>query len=1698
MEKVKMKIKRHISLFLSIVIMVEFIGTIDLSVYANDQNDYCTDKISTFDSSYNMADDFDFLEYLVKHYTSDEVKNTIKYRTNDKTNCQNLVEYLNDNGLFQLSYAEWEAASFITNPSEIITECLDKETYYETILLRVLNSSVTSDNAIDWLNQGAIKNSVKMLKNITKFAEVNHYAYLLDRHTLISDLSESEVDKITTFSKNYIDSQPYKIFNKDLDFISDLLSVSKDVEQYSEKLASYCQLMELGDAVVDFLGGIKSNTSDKHLEKAIDRIIPIIEDSYISMLKTAVADGVITVGETALKKIVGDIWKKSLINLLENGVLYNGTVIVNSTFLAIGITKLIGNIAFSTDAKLDKYELMKALCSFEEAMNKAICELLNDNRQVDNYSNLLLESVAIFYQTYIVDTELQTELIKICKNDWVKFTSNQEFEKLLEISKNNKETYKTEYDSITIKSGACGNTLFWVITNDCELIVYGIGDTNDYTSTTLPWKDNLLDIKKIYISSFTNKIGTFFLYGLCNVNNSIAFNSVSIAEHNLDELNTNLLVNGDLKILGENKLLKKLDVNGSFTMDFVTCTFSVDEGATLNVKNNIFVSGGYWGLRAPRLENKGIVDVGGNANFEYTGYLIMHTDSAKLNIGGNFSHSGNYNEIDAGIISVKGDIDSKTKFGGTNTLVLNGNEPQKISALNAQNLTIYNTSVEGVTIVNPCYVYGKIQSEYTKIIDGKNINLSGGQIQGCYLGDLSVDNIIVKNDAEVKGNLYVTNDCRIASGCALTVDDFTMDFVTCTFSVDEGATLNVKNNIFVSGGYWGLRAPRLENKGIVDVGGNANFEYTGYLIMHTDSAKLNIGGNFSHSGNYNEIDAGIISVKGDIDSKTKFGGTNTLVLNGNESQTINASDFSTIEIYNSAGVIFNNYINVNVLFNHNGNKFVLEKGGTFVDYDDDGLLDNVDPYPAQVHYWQEIRRVEATCTSDGYYILYCSDCDQQKKVLIKKIEHNYILTNHINPTFESSGYDEYKCTACSNVKKVEIKALDGSALEAALDESKKRIDSKVYTDESIINVQIVYDKYKNSNIKFNNQSEVNDAASEVLESCNNLIVKDVVSGSINSNMTWTYTKSNSKLNISGIGEVPCYLNDTSPWYYCEPITEINFENGITSIEGNAFRNYHTIKSINFPSTLTTVNIRAFEYCDSVEELVIPDSVIFIGYGAFASLTSLKKVTVPASVGYASYAFEHDEQIEKITITPGVDGIMPECTRTNNVGFSFGSNIKYTGAFGPWRNANNAIVDIQYGVKSIGKNTFYGARISQLTIMDSVKEIGYQALKTISNTDVYVYNRDCVIDETNTNLSNVNIMIKNINDEFVKKEHTHNWSDWKYNNDAVYNSSSDYKDGTQTRTCSACGESETKEAPNTAFLRRRGNALSLESSITLATYITKDVVDYYDEVYVEFTRNGNTEKVYPSGKTLTSGSTVYCIFDYTGISPQALGDDVSITFYGIKDGVAYNGNAYKYSATDYIKSTLNKPTSSAKLKTLLVDLVYYGEACQVYQNYKTDNLLTDILTDEQKALHSTDDLDLTNIKNASYEICENRLVKFGTALRLNNSVEIAIPLNMTNVTLDDLSFKVKIGSRTLTYTYAENPDNFEKGKDGYWYFYFDGVYANQMSDEVFITAYKGDEQVSYTLKYSVESYAATVTDTKLKAVTDAMMRYGNSAKAYASK
>ena len=584
----------------------------------------------------------------------------------------------------------------------------------------------------------------------------------------------------------------------------------------------------------------------------------------------------------------------------------------------------------------------------------------------------------------------------------------------------------------------------------------------------------------------------------------------------------------------------------------------------------------------------------------------------------------------------------------------------------------------------------------------------------------------------------------------------------------------------------------------------------------------------------------------------------------------------------------------------------------------------------------------------------------------------------------------------------------------------------------------------------------------------------------------------------------CTVIDDNAFESCTSLKSVKLGSGMVTL-GNYVFMYNALKTINFPYNLESIGEGCFYRCGSLTgDYVLQSKLTSIGKDAFYDCSSINSIaitnpncdiyesntTIPLNIkikGHIGstaqkYAEEFGNEFEAI-YGETTQTVEPTCTEqgyTLHICDDCDSTYKtdFTDALGHnevFRKAKPATCEENGYTKgyvcSRCNEVFSGCEVIPAT--------GHTWNSGVKQNDGSTLYTCTVCSATKTE----------------QAEHTHTWSEWNYNGDAVYNSSKDYKNGTRTHTCSVCGVSETEEAPNTALLRKRGNALALESNITLATYVTKDVVDYYDEVYAEITRNGKTTKVYPCEKTLSANSTEYNIFDYKGISPQALGDEISITVYGIKDGTTYWGNTATYSATDYIKSSLADSSTDTNLKTLLVDLVYYGEACQMYQGYNTDKPLTDILTDEQKTFRSTGDLTLANIKNSSYATCDNRLVKLGTALRLSDSVELAIPLNMTDVTVNDLTMKVEVGNRTLSYSYAENPECFELGKDGYWYFYFNGLYANQLSDEVFITAYKGEEQVSYTLRYSAESYAATVKDEKLKAVTDAMMRYGNSAKVY---
>ena len=156
------------------------------------------------------------------------------------------------------------------------------------------------------------------------------------------------------------------------------------------------------------------------------------------------------------------------------------------------------------------------------------------------------------------------------------------------------------------------------------------------------------------------------------------------------------------------------------------------------------------------------------------------------------------------------------------------------------------------------------------------------------------------------------------------------------------------------------------------------------------------------------------------------------------------------------------------------------------------------------HNYQYSNVVKPTCTEKGYDLYLCTRCGQGNKVkYVDALGHAYSEkpTAHKYPTCNSKGYDEYTCSRCNGTKRDEIAALDGSALTSALDNAKKKMESGVFTDESVSACQKVCDKYQNAVNELHSQAEVDNATAEVTSAYENLVLKDVVTGTLDNSMT---------------------------------------------------------------------------------------------------------------------------------------------------------------------------------------------------------------------------------------------------------------------------------------------------------------------------------------------------------------------------------------------------------------------------------------------------------------------------------------------------------------------------------------------------------------------------------------------------------------------
>lgn len=264
---------------------------------------------------------------------------------------------------------------------------------------------------------------------------------------------------------------------------------------------------------------------------------------------------------------------------------------------------------------------------------------------------------------------------------------------------------------------------------------------------------------------------------------------------------------------------------------------------------------------------------------------------------------------------------------------------------------------------------------------------------------------------------------------------------------------------------------------------------------------------------------------------------------------------------------------------------------------------------------------------------------------------------------------------------------------------------------------------------------------------------------------------------------------------------------------------------------------------------------------------------------------------------------------------------------------------------------------------------------------------------------------------------------------------------------------------------------------------------YQNPYVVFELNGNEYTV--TDYTVSGGK---YIFDFSDIAPNNMNDAVKATLYASFDGVEYQSEVREYSVATYCYNMLNRYSSDeyAKLRTLLVDLLNYGAASQIYTEYNTQNLVNSQLTEAQRAWATTEKPVYQTVQNLEYKTVDNPTVQWkGGGLNLVDAVTMRFKIYAASY--EGLTVRVETDNRIWEIPYEDFSET-----TGGRYVYFSGLNAGEMSETVYLTVYEGDKPVSNTVSYSIESYAyakQNSQDTSLTSLLEAMMKYGNSAYAY---
>ena len=279
---------------------------------------------------------------------------------------------------------------------------------------------------------------------------------------------------------------------------------------------------------------------------------------------------------------------------------------------------------------------------------------------------------------------------------------------------------------------------------------------------------------------------------------------------------------------------------------------------------------------------------------------------------------------------------------------------------------------------------------------------------------------------------------------------------------------------------------------------------------------------------------------------------------------------------------------------------------------------------------------------------------------------------------------------------------------------------------------------------------------------------------------------------------------------------------------------------------------------------------------------------------------------------------------------------------------------------------------------------------------------------------------------------------------------------------------------------QGATLNIGTSLTMS-YFVKNLVNVED-LSMRFTTPSGYSVISKGSLDKTTG---YAKFDYTGINPQCMADEITAELLYKGRTVKTYGN---YSVKQYCENMASKSKEELKLtdiqynalKTLLADILHYGKTAQIYKDYNTDNL--------------ADASSFVEENKSTFTVPEGVKVISGNK-NTQNFVKSA-SLNMSNV--NKIYFRMMLGDdNVLVKLNGQDVDKTKliKQTDGTYVLYTDEILATEF-DKVFTLELILDDKVITEVRYNVNAYIqGKYNNASVGDLVKGLSQYGLSTQAY---